>query len=933
MTPERWRHVEDLFAAAKELSPACVDDWLRQECAGDDELEREVNSLLRYHRPAAGPAAGLLGPDHLSWERLSWDRLSWERAFTDATESPALAAGTSFGPYIIRGFLGSGGMGDVYLAEDVRLNNRKVALKLLPPWLDREERLVTRFTHEAYAASALNHPNVPVVYEAGEIEGRHFISSEYVDGAPLTRRLAQGIVPRREAIPLALQVARALEAAHAAGIVHRDVKPGNILLSTDGRVKLVDFGVAKLAEGFERQVRELVPRTTPGVVIGTPGYMAPEQAAGTEVDARSDIWSLAAVLHEMISGRPPIPGSVRVQVGPNLPSSLARVLERALQPDPARRYPAVTGFADELNHAQRGFGLFVRSPLGLAAASAAVLAILAFGYLVLPLHRQKATESGFRIAQIVTLTTNGRVRNAAISRDSRFVVYSTEESSGRQSLRLREVDTEGDEERIPARSGTYLGLTFDPDGKYFYYTFGVRDSLKSLFRASVLRGSPDRKIIDDIDSPASVSPEGQRLAYIRGNAERQSSEVHIADIDGSHDRVLTANPLPRYFSDSGVAWSNDGKQIFAGEFDEHLKVFLGSIDVSNGKRRVLSPPNWSWMGRISLLSDRETLIFPVTPTESTAQELVRFSTTMLSAQAVAPDLKDFIQVYSAGTDIVAVRRSSLSSVWIAPAGNLGSAAPITDSAGHFSQIAWSPDGTLVSSVREAGHVNLTRLWRDGARQQLTSGAFDDSQPAVSPDGRVIAFTSNRANGWSIWVTDPGGSGLRPLTKNHVQDQLPSFLPDGSVLFGRQSDIDGRFGIWKMKPQGETPVRLLTMSAMNPIASPSGRYLACLIQDQASSGWQVAVVDLSSLAVLGRFPQIPSGTQVRWSPDEKALTYVRDIGGVSNIWKTSIANRLEEAVTHFREDTIFSFDWSPKSHDLAMVRGIPASDVILLRRAR
>ena len=177
MTPEQWCKVEELFATAKELAPGDRDSFLREKCADDGELEREVVSLLRFHDSSPGV--------------LSSGNPPWRGILNDAAPMPTFESGVSFGPYLIRSMVGSGGMGDVYLAEDTRLR-RRVALKLLPAWFNREERLVARFTQEALAASALNHPNVPVVYEAGEIDQRHYIASEFVDGAPLTDRIATG---------------------------------------------------------------------------------------------------------------------------------------------------------------------------------------------------------------------------------------------------------------------------------------------------------------------------------------------------------------------------------------------------------------------------------------------------------------------------------------------------------------------------------------------------------------------------------------------------------------------------------------------------------------------------------------------------------------------------------------------------------------------
>ena len=366
MTSERWRRLEQLFYEARDLRPVDVDAFLLEKCGDDPELRKEIALLLESE-----------GSDT---DLPSLGNPAWEAVLRGAPVSRRFKPGDSFGFYCIRDFIGSGGMGDVYLAEDTRLR-RKVALKVLAGWLDGQPTLVTRFTQEALAASALNHPNVPVVYEAGEIDQRHFIASEYVDGSPLSDRIARSPMRWREAIAVTLQVADALCVAHAAGIVHRDVKPGNILIAKDCQVKLVDFGIAKLAR---RSDSESDPSLTPfGMVIGTPGYMAPELTTGLPADARSDIWSLAAVLYQMIEGRLPTPGISKLTASSDLPSPLTPVLERALQPDPAKRFSAMTEFAAALKDAERDSGSTLRSPLvrrivfGSAAAAVVVLGILA----------------------------------------------------------------------------------------------------------------------------------------------------------------------------------------------------------------------------------------------------------------------------------------------------------------------------------------------------------------------------------------------------------------------------------------------------------------------------------------------------------------------------------------------------------------------------
>ncbi len=913
MNPELWSKVEEIFAAAKELNPTNRDEFLRQRCGNDNELMREVVSLLQYHDSNSS--------------LLSLDDQRWRGLFSDGVHSPTFASGAVFGPYLIVSLIGSGGMGDVYLAEDARLR-RKVALKLLPAWFNREERLVARFTQEALAASALNHPNVPVVYEAGEIDQRHFIASEYVDGRPLADRISQGLIPWRETIEIGLQISRALQVAHAAGIIHRDVKPSNILIANNGTAKLTDFGIAKLVEGIEQQSRGDGSLTATGVVIGTPGYMAPEQSAGLRADARSDLWSLAAVLYEMATSRKPTPGDTSIHTSSRLPLPLGRVLERALQPDPAKRYQAVDEFAAALTYAQRALPIGGRTIL--VSSIAAMVAVLAFGY-VIEQRRKPHQELGFRAGEIVKLTTNGNVVDAVISPDSRYVIYSVEQS-GQESLRLHQVDTGADIERIPFVNGHYLGLAFAPDGNYFYYTFDPHGDVRYLYQAPVL-GGPARKIIDDIDSPPAFSRDGSQVAFIRGNTAKSIAELHIANSDGAHDRVVSISPISRRFLYNGVAWSHDGKQIYSGKYDEHSKASLVAVDVSSGEQHRLSQPDWAFIGRISLLADGQTLIFPVLIPDGFSLELAQFSTENGRWSVITSDLASYQNAQSAGSDIVTVRQDRLSSVWIASARAPSSAKRITAAPGHFDSIAWSPDGTMVSSIQLGHQENLWRLGRDGTAQPLTVGQFIDLNPSVSPSLGTIAFTSNRASGWTVWTMDANGNGVKEVANGEGTVWNEStFAPDGSILFGTQTE--GHFRILKMSRQSEAPAQLLTAEAKAPVVSGSGKLLLCKIMDRPSNmRWQVAIVDLATRQIVKRYPGIPVASPLRWSPDGSALTYLRDENGVSNIWKTSIATGAEEELTRFKDDKIFSFDWSPDGRDFAMVRGIAASDVQLIRRAR
>ena len=357
MTPERLEQIEELFHSARALGPDERADFLARSCDGDEGLRREVVALLEsdelgggfLEQPAADVAADLL-----------------------AGGKGRLEAGRHVGHYAIRSLLGEGGMGEVYLAEDVRLG-RPVALKLLPARFTAEADRVRRFEREARAASALNHPNIVTIHEIVQADSLHFIATEFVDGKTLREHMAGARVPVGGALDIAEQVASALAAAHEAGIVHRDIKPENVMLRRDRIVKVLDFGLAKLvlhhtASGAPETQTKVTVKTHPGIVMGTVAYMSPEQARGLEVDARTDLWSLGVVLYEMVAGRKPFEGATPTDViisiaereppplakhAPEAPGGLERILRKALAKERELRYQTAEELLADLKALRR----------------------------------------------------------------------------------------------------------------------------------------------------------------------------------------------------------------------------------------------------------------------------------------------------------------------------------------------------------------------------------------------------------------------------------------------------------------------------------------------------------------------------------------------------------------------------------------------------
>ena len=306
MTPDRWRQITEIFHAALQCEPAHRDVFLDEACAAEPALKEEVESLMAAHR-----AAGTFGDTPLFMS------------------TPPLGPGSSIGPYRIDRLLGAGGMGEVYRARDLRLG-RAVAIKVLPSHLPLNPERLTRFEREARVLASLNHPSIGSIYGLEEFDGGRALVMELVEGADLAARIARGPIPLADALPLAKQIAEALEAAHEQGIIHRDLKPANVRVREDGTVKVLDFGLAKVLEPIALPDATVKAPTLlghgagVGIILGTPGHMSPEQASGKAADKRTDIWAFGVVLYEMLTGRPLYTGETPSEI-------LARVIEK--EPD------------------------------------------------------------------------------------------------------------------------------------------------------------------------------------------------------------------------------------------------------------------------------------------------------------------------------------------------------------------------------------------------------------------------------------------------------------------------------------------------------------------------------------------------------------------------------------------------------------------------
>ena len=724
----------------------------------------------------------------------------------------ALAPGARVGPYEVVGPLGAGGMGEVYRARDTRLG-RDVALKVLPAPVAGDAERQRRFEQEARAVGALNHPNVLAIHDVGSHEGTPFIVAELLEGATLRERVAAGPLPSRKALDFAGQIARGLAAAHDKGIVHRDLKPENLFVTKDGRVKILDFGLAKALGGEVSATESTLAETAPGVVLGTAGYMAPEQVRGRPADARADIFAFGAVLYEMLSGRRAFPGDsaidrahailnreppplaeTGVTASPAVERMIARCLEKA--PDERFRSAADLGFALEaLSDASGVAARAVAAPAPRRATVVLVLATLLVAFGV-----------GGVLAGRAVGRRDGRRVNAPVSQPAL--------AGSPLPVRLRRVTYQPGEENWPAIA---------PDGTWFVYVkqTGGKDH---IFRQRVggekaIDLTPEGR--DDNTHPA-IAPDGERIAF---RSSREGGGVFIMGATGESPKRLT---------DFGFhpAWSPDGRTLALSTAGVESPVSRGGksqislVNVESGERRPLKTgpdaaqaawsPDGKWVAYSGAwwVSGRGVAVVPA---DGGDERLVFTGDRAIWTPTWAPDGRHlyFATAASGAMNIWRTR-------WLSRSGeNTGAAESVTAGVGlAIERPSLSRDGRLMLLRAGQETRNLARVRFDARRgrtvgplERLTHGMNAFAAPDVSPDGQWVTFCSSwhSSTQEDIFIMRADGRGLLRLTDDPARDRFPRFTADGRrTVFG--STRSGKWEIWSIATDGSNLTRVAGPSA-------------------------------------------------------------------------------------------------------------------------
>jgi eukaryotic-like serine/threonine-protein kinase len=823
-------------------------------------------------------------------------------ARTSITLLATFMVGTTLKHYRIVRALGRGGMGDVYAAEDLELR-RLVALKTLPAETASDPDRLHRFRREAQAVAALNHPNIVTLYGVEEANGVHFLTMELVEGRTLADLIPPGGLPLRQLLEIAVPLADAVRAAHERGVVHRDLKPANVMVNTEGRVKVLDFGLAKNVGGPEARANAEVETasqlTAQFQVVGTAAYMSPEQAQGRAVDARSDIFSLGVVLYEMAVGARPFVGASVVdvmsaivrdtppapsQVNAAVPLELDRAIRRCLAKDPDRRYQTATDLRNDLEDLQqqvssgaapvlRRTSVWQRHRRAMTAATIGLILLVSAGAAI---YWRTAWFGGSRPAptrfEFTQLTTQSGVEwFPSLSPDGQWVVYAgdsggqrhiyMQSTGGQNPLDISGTASKADDDQ-PA---------FSPDGQHIAF----RSSREGGGLFVMGRTGEAIKKVSPRGSKPAWSPDGKRLAFTLENVELNPqnsltrSELWTVDVDTEKAGVL-------YAGDAAMpSWSPHDRRIaFTSRIGPPLQVDIWTIPVTGGKPTPVTNdvatdwnPAWSPDGRyLYFSSDRDG-----------SMNLWR----------------------------VRIDESS--------GGTLGEPEPLRVPGTLAAHASISADGTRLVYTSALLTNNIQRLAFDpvagavkGDPTWVTSSTQRFSSPDPSPDGQWVAFYSlERPNG-DLYLARPDGSEFHALTTDPAIDRLPRWSPDGQwvACFSTRSGL-GRSELWKIRPDGSGLQQMTEEGAGYFAWAPDGLRIA------AAAGAGVQIFDPSRAwkeqtpERHARVVDDPQGTFIvnSWSRDGTRLVGQAQ-GTVTGLVMYTLATRTSEKLAAFGEWPVF-----------------------------
>ncbi|HXS00751.1 MAG TPA: protein kinase, partial [Pyrinomonadaceae bacterium] len=817
-----------------------------------------------------------------------------------------LSPGATLARYRIIAKIGAGGMGEVYQAQDTELG-RPVALKFLSTDVAQHPNRLKRFIFEAKAASALNHPNILTVYEIGRVDEDTFIATEFVEGVTLRRHMRSQRLKLIEVLDIGIQIASALVSAHAAGIVHRDIKPENIMVRKDGIVKLLDFGLAKLTErqesGNEATTMAFV-NTEPGSVLGTATYMSPEQAAGREVDARSDIWSLGVVLYEMVAAHPPFEGASKshiivaimdhdpvpiTQFAPDVPDALEWIIAEALTKDPDERCQTAKEMLGKLKRLKQRAeaGVLPTSPsefdrsiappspyipegaptvndtMRSTAGNITATQALSNSATTLPRHRRTITLVTVMLGLIV-VAAGGFGLYKLYTRPQEF-------SPGRMTAlttggKINDEDINGQ-------------VSISPDGKYVVCAANDAKQQASLWLRQISTNSLVRIVSPETGGylGTTFSPDGELVYYV-ATLERNNfvpTLYRVPVLGGTPAKVLD-----RVFS--AIAFSRDGKQFaFVRKNQDDMALMVANTDGSGDARNIAvvkqpngfstSGPSWSPDGKriasgmFNAAGGGYSTVVEVPIEGGEPRPIGSEKWASVGRLLWLQDNSGLIMTAQPEASSIGTQ------VWFLPYGG-EPAHRVTNDLNGYGEVSLglTADSGTIATIQQ---INSSSIWitapgEDESRAHQVVKTNLPETVAWTPDGRIV-YASRTGENWDLWIANNTGSESKQLTADAFIDHQPTVSGDGRYIVF-QSNRSGARNIWRIDADGNNPKQLTTGNSVdaNPVVSTDGKFVVFMsLRSGTWTTWKVAIDGGAPVQLTDRSSEFPS-----ISPDGKSISY-------------------------------------------------------------
>jgi len=817
----------------------------------------------------------------------------------------SLAPGTKLGRYEIRSKLGEGGMGEVYLSRDTQLD-RDIALKVLTAEVARDPQRLHRFLQEARAASALSHPNVAHIYEIGEAGGTHFIAMEYIEGEQLDRRIATQPLAMTQLLEIAIQIADALDEAHAKGITHRDIKSANVMITSRGRVKVLDFGLAKLAgpsSATHTSDSEMATRvkTSPGVVMGTVNYMSPEQALGREVDHRSDIFSFGVVLYEMATGQLPFTGNTVTEtidrithaqpqaiarLNYDVPAELEIIVKKALRKEREERYqtihdllidlkdlkretdvasslersvppPELTGKETVNYSAAQMSGILQQTGISPAMSTAEVSTAPSASSAEYVVNQIKSHKKAFALTAVVSVVVLAGIG---------FAIYKFVTRN-----RTNVISLEAAEFTRLTTTGNATGAAISPDGKWLVH---VQDDgeQKSLWLRQVAVANSNTQIVP----PAPVrffgvafSPDGNYVYYAVREGNQDTGTLYQVPVLGGTPRKLFTGIK------SCISFSPDGKQIAYFDFyEDEDRLMIGNADGSGQRQLAMRHGDeYFFQGDFSAVSwspDGRTIATPVALTSQNFMSVATVSVATGEVKFLTPRRWNLVRQavwFNADTILTtaAERAGEAFSIWQVSYPS-GAVAKLTNDLNSYPTISLTSDSASIAAVMTELNNNIWVMPAfDVARaKQVTQGRNLVGNPAFTSDGKLI-YPLKQPVGGDLYLLDLANGTRKQLTANAGDNFWPSVSADGRYIVF-MSDRTGTLHIWRMDIDGGNLKQLTDHHDEEvPDISPDSQWVVYEMYLNKSTIWKVGIDGGQPMEITDKYSEKPV-----FSPDGKQI---------------------------------------------------------------